>query len=181
MKTKIENLKGLRLLNPGPLVLVTSKYQEKSNIVTIAWSSPVSHSPPLISIALSTKKLSHELIKGSKEFTVNIPSFELLDKSLLCGSESGKNIDKFKEYGLTEVKGKKISCPSIKECFAFLECKLTDFFLCGDHYLFVGEIVHSEIEEDFYNDCVNIEKVKYINHLGGPYFTYPEKVIQKKR
>ena len=181
MKTKIENLKGLRLLNPGPLVLITSKYQGKSNIVTVAWTSPVSHSPPLISISLSTKKLSHILIGNSKEFTVNIPSIELIDKVLLCGSESGRNVDKFKAYKLKEVKGKKVVSPSIKECFAFLECKVIDSFLCGDHYLFIGEIVHCEIEKEYYNDCIDVEKVKFINHLGGPCFTYPEKIVEKKR
>ena len=181
MKIRIDNLNGLRLLNPGPLVLITSKYQGKSNIVTAAWTSPVSHSPPLVSISLSTKKLSHILIGNSIEFTINIPSIELLDKVLQCGSESGRNIDKFKAFKLKEVKGKKVSCPSIKECFAFIECKVVDSILCGDHYLFIGEIVHCEIEKDLYKDCVDIEKVKFINHLGGPYFTYPEKIVEKKR
>ncbi|KYC45670.1 MAG: Flavin reductase like domain protein [Candidatus Methanofastidiosum methylothiophilum] len=181
MKVKIENLKGLRLLNPGPLVLITSKYQGKSNIVTAAWTSPVSHSPPLVSISLSTKKLSHILIGNSKEFTVNIPSIELLDKVLQCGSESGRNINKFKQFKLKEVKGKKVSCPSIKECFAFLECKVVDSILCGDHYVFIGEIVNCEIEKEYYSDCLDIEKVKFINHLGGSYFTYPEKIVERKR
>ncbi|HOM96464.1 MAG: flavin reductase family protein [Candidatus Methanofastidiosa archaeon] len=181
MKIKIENLKGLRLLNPGPLVLVSSKYQEKSNIVTVAWTSPISHSPPLISISLSTKKLSHILIENSKEFTVNIPSVELLDKVMQCGYESGRNVDKFKQFKLKEVKGKKVSCPSIKECFAFIECKVIDSFLCGDHYLFIGEIVNCEIEKELYNECVDIEKVKFINYLSGPYYTYPEKIIEKER
>ncbi|MCC7573295.1 MAG: flavin reductase family protein [Candidatus Methanofastidiosum sp.] len=181
MKIRIDNLNGLRLLNPGPLVLITSKYQGKSNIVTAAWTSPVSHSPPLVSISLSTKKLSHILIGNSIEFTINIPSIGLLDKVLQCGSESGRNIDKFKAFKLKEVKGKKVSCPSIKECFAFIECKVVDSILCGDHYLFIGEIVHCEIEKDLYKDCVDIEKVKFINHLGGPYFTYPEKIVEKKR
>lgn len=181
MKAKIENLKGLRLLNPGPLVLISSKYQGKSNIVTAAWTSPVSHSPPLISVSLSTKKLSHILIGNSKEFTVNIPSIDLLDKVMQCGSESGRNVNKFKQFKLKEVKGKKVSCPSIKECFAFIECKVIDSFLCGDHYLFIGEIVHCEIEKEFYNECIDIEKIKFINHFGGPYFTYPEKIIEKER
>ncbi len=181
MKIRIDNLNGLRLLNPGPLVLITSKYQGKANIVTAAWTSPVSHSPPLVSISLSTKKLSHILIGNSIEFTINIPSIELLDKVLQCGSDSGRNIDKFKAFKLKEIKGKKVSCPSIKECFAFLECKVVDSILCGDHYLFIGEIVHCEIEKDLYKDCVDIEKVKFINHLGGPYFTYPEKIVEKKR
>ena len=181
MKVKIDNLKGLRLLNPGPLVLITSKYQGKSNIVTVAWTSPISHSPPLISVSLSTKKLSHVLIGNSKEFTVNIPSMDLIDKVLQCGSESGRNVDKFKEFKLKEVKGKKVSCPSIKECFAFIECKVIDCFLCGDHYLFIGEIVNCEIEKDFYKDYVDIDKVKFINHLGGPYFTTPDKIVEKKR
>lgn len=181
MKVKLENLNALRLLNPGPLVLITSKYQGKSNIVTVAWTSPVSHEPPLVSISISTKRHSHILIGNSKEFTINLPSFDLLDKVILCGSLSGKNVDKFKEANLTEVSGKKISSPSIKECFAFIECKVIDSFLCGDHYLFIGEIVHSEIEKNFYNEHIDLEKVKFINHLGGPYFTHPEKVVEKKR
>jgi len=181
MKVKIENLKGLRLLNPGPLVLITSKYQGKSNIVTAAWTSPVSHSPPLVAISLSTKRFSHIIIGNSKEFTINIPSIEFLDKVLLCGSESGRNINKFKEYKLKEVRGKKVSCPSIKECFGFLECKVIDSFLCGDHYLFIGEIVNCEVEKGFYKEYIDIEKVKFINHLGGPYFTYSGELIEKKR
>ncbi|NMC61108.1 MAG: flavin reductase family protein [Candidatus Methanofastidiosa archaeon] len=181
MKVKIDNLKALRLLNPGPLVLITSKYQGKSNIVTVAWTSPVSHDPPLVSISISTKRYSHTLIGNSKEFTINIPTIELIDKVMICGSLSGKNVDKFKEAGFKKVPGKKLSPPLIKECFAFLECKVIDSFLCGDHYLFVGEIVHSEIEKNYYDEHINLDKVKYINHLGGNYFTYPEKIIEKKR
>ncbi len=181
MKIKIENLKGLRLLNPGPLVLVTSKYQGKSNIVTVAWTSPISHEPPLISISLSTKKYSHTLIGNSKEFTVNIPSVELLEKVLICGSASGREVDKFKESGFNKVPGKKVSSPSIKECFAFLECKVVDSFLCGDHYLFIGEIIHAEVEKKYYDEHIDIEKIKFINHLGGQYFTYPSEIVEKKR
>lgn len=181
MKVKLENLNALRLLNPGPLVLITSKFQGKSNIVTVAWTSPVSHEPPLVSISISTKRQSHILIGNSKEFTINLPSFDLLDKVVLCGSVSGKDVNKFKEAHLTQVSGKKIASPSIKECFAFIECKVIDSFLCGDHYLFIGEIIHAEIEKNYYREHLDLEKVKFINHLGGPYFTYSEKIIEKKR
>lgn len=133
---------------PSRVVLVTSVDKSgKPNIITLAWTSILSMSPFMVGISVGPKRYSHKLISESKEFVVNLPSFELEKACMICGTKSGRNTDKFNEANLTPVKSEKVSAPRIKECYAWLECKLVRIVGTGDHSLFVGEVVASDERE----------------------------------
>lgn len=169
-----------RLLNPGEVVLVTSKVGEKSNIITIAWQSPLSHKPPLVGISIGKTRHSHKLIKLAQEFVINIPTVELLTKVTECGKTSGRDTNKFKLTNLTPIPSKNIQTPRIKECVGWLECKLINSFECGDHTLFVGEIVCAEtLESMFEDEHWKVARTKLIHHLGDEFYTTPSTEIQK--
>jgi flavin reductase (DIM6/NTAB) family NADH-FMN oxidoreductase RutF len=123
------------------VVLITSQYKEKDNIMTVAWHSPLSFNPPLFGIAIGKTRFSHNLIKKSKEFGVNFIDRKLEKAMLICGSISGRGKDKFKEAKLTRKKAKYISAPLIKEAVAWLECKVVKTIDVGDHTFFVGEVL----------------------------------------
>ena len=161
-----------RLLNPGEVVLVTSRVGEKSNIITIAWQSPLSHRPPLVGISIGRTRYSHKLIKLAKEFVINIPTVELMHQVVECGKISGKDTDKFKLTKLTSINSQKIQTPRIKECIGWLECKLVNSVECGDHTLFVGEIICAEANESLFEDeHWKVERTKLIHHLGDEFYT----------
>jgi flavin reductase (DIM6/NTAB) family NADH-FMN oxidoreductase RutF len=155
--------------------------------MAVGWSTPVSHNPWMMSISVHPSRYTHKIIDETREFTVNIPTTELTNEMQYCGEYSGEDVDKFKELNLTPVKGKKVKCPSIKECIAYLECKVTQQFITGDHTTFIGKIIYAEAEEDLikintdtrtipdrYFDPV---KCEILLHLGGDaYITTSEKL-----
>ncbi len=96
------DFKGSVILNPVPVVLITSRNKEgKDNVFTVAWVGTVCTKPPMLSISIRPERLSYEYIKETMEFTVNLPSQDLVKKVDFCGVRSGRNIDKIKEMGFT--------------------------------------------------------------------------------
>jgi len=181
-KVEVNISSAYKLLHPMHTVLVTSKGKNgKPNIITLAWAMPASGSPPLLAISVSQRRYSHGLIEETKEFVVNIPTMEMLDKTVLCGITSGRNHDKFKETGLTAVPAKKVKAPLIQECVGHVECKLHSQFAAGDHTIMLGEIVNAQVDKGAFGDSYDLERARMIFHLGGDqYATLESKVIESK-
>ncbi len=161
-----------RLINHGPVILVSSYHKRKSNIITLAWAMPGSHDPKLMCISVGKTRFSHGLIKESKEFAINVPTAEMKDVILGCGSVSGRKIDKFSKFGLTTITAQSVKVPLIGECAAHLECKVINDFPVGDHTVFTGEVMAASAVEDFLgeNRAINLHKFPTLHHLGGKHF-----------
>jgi flavin reductase (DIM6/NTAB) family NADH-FMN oxidoreductase RutF len=174
-KTDIELKSAVRLVHPMHTVLVScvgkvGEHAHKPNIITLAWAMPTSINPPMVAISVSPRRHSHALIAESREFVVNIPTMQLLEQVMFCGEHSGRKRDKFKETGLTPLKGKKVKAPLIKECIAHLECKLYGQFTTGDHTIFVGEIVAAQADKEAFTNSYDLERARMIFHLNGDKF-----------
>ncbi|MFH1775981.1 MAG: flavin reductase family protein [Candidatus Omnitrophota bacterium] len=156
-----------RLINPGVVVLITSGYKEKRNIMTLAWNMPVSKKPPLVAISVARTHFTHELIKSSGEFIINVPAAAMLKAVHNCGRVSGREEDKFQKSGFTAAKALKVKSPLITECPAHIECVLANSILAGDHTIFIGDIVAAEAEEGVFEQYWKINKVELLSHLGG--------------
>lgn len=179
MKIEVSKDRANRIINPGEVVLVSCSYKDKANIITLAWTTPLSHSPALLGISVAMSHLSAELIKKSAEFVVNVPSLDLLNSVVYCGTHSARDTDKFKESGLTQEKADILSkAPRIKECIGHLECYLRDVKETGDHFLFIGEVVGAFAEEDLFKEMWLVDKARLIFHLGGRCFTASDKKIE---
>lgn len=179
MKLEVSPQSSTRLLSSGNVILVTSAYKDKKNIVTLAWKTPLSHKPPLAGICIAKTHFSSELIEKSQEFIINVPDLNLLEKVVFCGKVSGRDTDKFQEAKLTPIKAKRlIKTPLIAECIGNLECSLIDVREFGDHKLFVAEIIYAQAEEELFSETWNAGKVKLLYHLGGKFFTTSEKMIE---
>lgn len=129
------------LFYPRQVVLVTASSSEKSNITAVDWIMPVSEKPPMMALALHNTSLTLDLICTSMEFVVAIPSEKMKDAVLLCGTTSGKFIDKFEETRLTQARAAMVSAPLVHEARANLECKVLSYNSAGDHTLILGEVV----------------------------------------
>jgi len=123
---RLDLRKAFTLVEPGPVVLVTTCDGEKSNIMTISWTMVVDFSP---TFAMTTGPWNHSYIalKKTKECVIAIPAADLLDKVVGVGTCSGAETDKFEKFGFTPVKGKYVKAPLIKECLANIECQVADF------------------------------------------------------
>lgn len=171
-KVNVPTGKASRLINFGPVCLITSKFGDSSDVTPIAWTVPVSHSPLLIGAAVAKKHFLNELITKSGVFAVNVPGADLLTKVSYCGSISGRTEDKIKLSGLGTGNADKIDCPLIDDCVAHIECRVVNAFDTGDHTFFVGEALHAAADEGFLDaDSIpDVNRVATLNHLGGSVF-----------
>jgi len=115
-----------RFIEPGPIVLVSSAWKSKMNIMTMGWHMVMEFSPSLIGCYIWTQNHSFEMIRKSQECVINVPTVEMAETVVAIGNTTGAEIDKFKEFGLTPVPATKVNAPLIRECYANLECKLFD-------------------------------------------------------
>lgn len=130
-----------RFIEPGPIVLVSSSWKGKHNIMTMGWHMILEFSPSLIGCYIGTENHSFEMIRRSKECVINIPTLDLANKVVGIGNTTGAEIDKFKTFELTVEPAKKVTAPLIKECYANLECRLHDARMIKKYSLFIFEVV----------------------------------------
>jgi flavin reductase (DIM6/NTAB) family NADH-FMN oxidoreductase RutF len=134
-----------RFLEPGPIVLVSSAYQGKTNIMTMGWHMVMEFEPSLIGCYIWDANHSFGMIRKSKECVINIPTLDIASKVVAIGNSSGRDIDKFKQFGLSPVGASNVNAPLIGECYASFECKLMDASLIQKYSLFVLEVVKAHV------------------------------------
>jgi flavin reductase (DIM6/NTAB) family NADH-FMN oxidoreductase RutF len=130
-----------RFLEPGPVVLVSSAHKGQRDIMTMGWHMVLMDEPSLVGCFIWDQNYSRELVRGSKECVINVPTFDLVETVVRIGNSHGPKPDKFEEFGLTAVEATKVSAPLIAECYANFECKLIDTSLIKRYSLFVFEVV----------------------------------------
>ena len=130
-----------RFLEPGPIVLVTSAWKGKTNIMTMGWHTVMEFQPSRIGCYITDGNHSFEMIKNSKECVINIPTYDLVKQAIGIGNTSGAEVDKFDKFKLTPVEGDRVKAPLIKECYANFECKVVDTSLLSKYSFFILEVV----------------------------------------
>jgi flavin reductase (DIM6/NTAB) family NADH-FMN oxidoreductase RutF len=157
-----------RLLEPGPLVLVTSMHRAQHNVMTAGWLVTLGLDPPRLGVAIHPSRLTHELIGKSEMFGLSVPSLDLLNAVHRCGTETGRDRDKFLSVGLTPVDALEIEAPLVEECVAHLECGLVQRLTLSDHDLFVGEVLVASAVEEIFSDRWEIQEgSELLHHVGG--------------
>jgi flavin reductase (DIM6/NTAB) family NADH-FMN oxidoreductase RutF len=130
-----------RLLEPGPIVLVSSAWRGASNIMTMGWHTVMEFEPSLVGCIIAEGNHSHGMIKASRECVINLPTYDLAKQVVGIGNCSGAEVDKFAAFKLTAVAGERVKAPLIKECYANLECRLIDAKLVASYNFFIFEVV----------------------------------------
>ena len=179
MKKNISLDVAHRLINSGPVVLVTCQGKERPNVMTAAWQTPLSIHPVLVGVSIAPGRYSHHLIAEKREYVVNVPAHDLCRQVHGCGTVSGRDADKFTVFGLTAIPGCRVSAPLIEECIGHLECVVVNTFTVGDHTLFVGEVLSASVEEGLFDDVwkIDLPTAKTLHHLGSHFYMYPDALI----
>ena len=134
--------KSYLLLNHGPVTLVSSAANGRSNVMAAAWAMPLDFDPAKVLLVVDSNTLTRELIEASGEFALNIPCRRIADKVLAAGSVSGRDGDKFGTSGLETLAASRISAPLIQDCAAWLECRVIPEAHNQQRYdLFIAEAV----------------------------------------
>jgi flavin reductase (DIM6/NTAB) family NADH-FMN oxidoreductase RutF len=134
-----------RFLEPGPIILVSSAHKSEANIMTMGWHMIMGFTPSLVGCYVWSANHSFELIRASKQCVINLPTEDIAAKVVRIGNSSGRDIDKFAEFGLSAKPATHVRAPLIDECYANFECKLVDSSLIRKYSLFVFEVVKAHV------------------------------------
>jgi flavin reductase (DIM6/NTAB) family NADH-FMN oxidoreductase RutF len=159
------------LLEPGPVVLVTTAQKGRANIMTMSWHTMMEFEPPLVGCVISDRNHSFGALKATKECVINIPTVELAAQVVGCGNTSGRKVDKFKAFGLTPAAASRVKAPLIDECYASLECKVVDAKLVAKYCFFILEVLKAWID-------TSRKDPRTIHHLGRGAFMVAGRTIK---
>jgi flavin reductase (DIM6/NTAB) family NADH-FMN oxidoreductase RutF len=134
---KMDINKAFTLIEPGPVVLITTNDGVKNNIMTISWTMVVDFTPKF-AITTGAWNYSYKALKEFKECVIAIPTAEQIDQVIGIGTSSGRDINKFEKFDLTAEKAKNVNAPLIKECLANIECKIIDIIKKHDIIILEG-------------------------------------------
>lgn len=144
------------LTGPRQIVLVTSRgsvrkpmrteADEQDDMTTVGWHMPCNllH----YAIALDSSSFSHQLISQSQVFVVNFIPEEMKSIADVCGTASGRALDKFAELKLAKEESLKIDCPRLRDSSAYMECHVISRVECGEYTVFIGKILNRSIKDD---------------------------------
>ena len=177
---KKQRIKPFRPIHPSPAGLVTSiSVDGRPNIITLGEIFNISiASPVIVGIAIRKERYSHELISATREYVVNLPTVGMAETVDLCGSVSGRDVDKFTKFGLTPVEADEVSPPLIAECPMNIECRLIGIQEIGDHDLFLGQVVAVHMAEDALDERgrVIVSKLDPLCYLHSEYWSLGAKL-----
>jgi flavin reductase (DIM6/NTAB) family NADH-FMN oxidoreductase RutF len=158
-----------RLLNPGPVALVTTAWRAMTNVAPIAWTLPLAMEPPLVGCAIHPHRHTADMIRFSEEFALNIPGPSLLKQTAFAGTQSGLTTNKIEAAGFDTFAGMRVDAPLIEGCLAWIECGLVDVIATGDHTLFVGRVVKVQALDEAYSETWKLDEPRYspLCYLGG--------------
>lgn len=167
------------MLNPVPAVMVSCGSGKEKNIVTIAWTGIINSEPPMTYVSVRKERHSHELIKKTGEFVINLTTEKLAFATDYCGVKSGRDVDKFKEQNLTAQSSKVVSCPSIGESPVNIECVVREVKELGSHDMFIAEIVNVAVDEDLMDETgkLCLDRAGLIAYNHGHYYSLKQKEI----
>lgn len=176
MRVSVPLDKAYRLINHGPVVLVSSAYGGTRNVMAAAWSMPLDFSPPKIAVVIDARTYTRRLIEASGEFVLNIPCRRQAGAVLKAGSVSGHDGDKFALTGFTTFAGERVAAPLIEDCVGWLECKvIAEPDNEKRHDLFIGEVVAAQADDRVFRDGrwdMSDDELRTLHYLaGGTFFT----------
>jgi flavin reductase (DIM6/NTAB) family NADH-FMN oxidoreductase RutF len=160
-----------RLLEPGPVVLLTTVRAGRPNVMPMSWHLMMEFTPPLVGCVVSNGNYSFASLKQSRAGVINLPTVELAKTVVACGNTSGGTVDKFKQFGLTAVPAKFVKAPLIAECYASLECQVVDLKLVTKYNFFVLEVVQAWVDPER-------KKPQTLHHQGEGEFMLPGRIIR---
>ena len=160
------------MLYPLPVVMVSAADKEgRDHIITVAWAGTVCTNPPMVSISIRPERYSYHMIRETGEFVINLTTEELAFATDYCGVKSGRDVDKFKETGLTREKAEKVKAPMIAEAPVSIECKVKEIRELGSHHMFIAQVAAVHADEKYMDEKnrFDLNRARPIVYSHGEY------------
>ena len=162
------------MLNPEPAVMVScGESIDEYNIITIGWTGTICSDPPMCYISVRPERHSHDIIKRTGEFVINLVSRDLTTAADWCGVRSGAKFNKFLETGLTPVRATQVKAPLIHEAPVNLECRVKQVVPLGSHDMFIADILAVHAAEKLFNpkpDAIELWRAHLVAYSHGHYY-----------
>ena len=139
--------------------------------MTLSWHTMMEFEPPIVGCVISNRNYSFEILNGTEDCVINIPTVELAERVVGCGNTPGRRVDKFKTFGLTPVAAAVVKPPLIAECYAHLECKVVDRKLVAQYNFFVLERVKAWMDP-------HLKHPRTMHHRGEGVFLVAGRTIR---
>jgi flavin reductase (DIM6/NTAB) family NADH-FMN oxidoreductase RutF len=166
------------LIERGPAVLVTTEFKGRANVMTMSWHMMMEFEPPRIGCVIGPWDHSFKALSETGECVIAVPTVDLASQVVEIGNCSGKDVDKFKTFGLTTMPAEKVAPPLVVECLANLECRVIDTSMVQKYNLFILEAVKAWIDPER-------SERRMIHHNGdgtfvvdGPALDLKEKMVK---
>lgn len=152
------------MLYPLPAVMVSvGNKQGETNIITVAWTGTICTNPAMVYISVRPERYSYQMIKESGEFVINLTTEKLVKATDYCGVKSGRDVDKWKEMNLHQVKAETLEySPVILESPVNIECKVVEIKELGSHHMFLANVTAVHADEAYLNEQNKFE----LNNTG---------------
>lgn len=160
------------MIYPLPVVMVSAADKEgRDDIITVAWAGTVCTNPPMVSISIRPERYSYHMIRETGEFVINLTTEELAFATDYCGVKSGRDVDKFKETGLTREKAEKVKAPMIAEAPVSIECKVKEIRELGSHHMFIAQVAAVHADEKYMDEKnrFDLNRARPIVYSHGEY------------
>ena len=160
------------MLYPLPAVMVSvTDGKGEDDIITVAWTGTICTNPPMVYISVRPERHSYHMIKETGEFVINLTTEKLAKATDFCGVRSGRDVDKFKETGLTREKADIVSAPMIQESPVSIECKVKEIKELGSHHMFLADVVAVHADEHYMdeNNRFDLNLAKPLVYSHGEY------------
>lgn len=145
--------KAGNMVYPLPAVMVScGREGERPNIITVAWTGTICTNPPMLYISVRPQRYSYDILCETGEFVVNLTTKKLAQATDYCGVRSGRDVDKFKETGLTAVPALHVKAPMIAESPVNIECRVTEKKELGSHHMFLAEVLAVHVDEGYLDE-----------------------------
>ncbi len=182
MRHTIAERDARRLLDGGPVALVTTAWRGNYNVMPAVFVTPVSFDPPLIGLAVHPTRHTHDMIKYSEEFALNLPSRELLHHCQYLGTMSGRDSNKLELTQLPTFRARRVDAPLLEGCVGYIECGVEDAYTMGDHTLFVGKVVAAQAEKEAFDETWLLSEpdLKPLHYLGLNLYAVLERQLEAR-
>ncbi|MBQ3099897.1 MAG: flavin reductase family protein [Clostridia bacterium] len=168
--------RGSTLLSPVPPALVACGTLDSPNVFTVAWTGIINSQPPKTYISVRPERYSHGLILESGEFTINLPTKNLVRTVDFCGVRSGRDMNKFEKCGITAAAASEVSAPIVEEAPISLECRVFERKSFGTHDMFLADIVAVDADDAYIDKDgkLDLSKAGLIAYAHGEYYALGE-------
>lgn len=182
MRQSIDERDARRLLGGGPVVLVTTAWHGAHNVMPAVFVTPLSMEPPLIGLAVHPARHTHDMIRFSEQFALNIPTRQLLHHVQYLGSVTGSQLDKLELTRLPTFRARKVEAPLLEGCVGWIECGVEDAYTIGDHTLFVGKVAAASVEKDAFDETwlLGDKDERPLHYLGVNYYAILEERLEAR-